>query len=238
VTQPAPSVGGVGIALPTEVVALVVRALAYEKDQRWPDARAMQEALRHVYSKLTNKPITLLDAIEDNPSDDIAARESPAVSAPRTATTADGVTATNFGPASVGDTRTRRRVRIAVMAGAMALPVALAIASGLRTGSTPGAAPEPSSPRLPAGAASVVENAVPHDEVNADPVSPPVVPIERLPVASVAPARVSAGEQPRNPAEIVHPSATSSAVSPIPAHPIAISPKPAAPPGDPWAARH
>ncbi|HEX3853895.1 MAG TPA: serine/threonine-protein kinase [Polyangiaceae bacterium] len=47
VTQPAPSVGAVGVALPAEVIALVDTALAYEKSQRWQDARAMQEALRH-----------------------------------------------------------------------------------------------------------------------------------------------------------------------------------------------
>jgi serine/threonine-protein kinase len=238
VTQPAPSVGGVGVALPTEVVALVDRALAYEKVQRWPDARTMQEALRHAYSMLTNRPITLLEAFEEDQSGGIAARESPAVSAPRTATTADGVTATKFGPAGAGDARTRARMRVAAFAGAIVLLVVL-VSVGLRSRSTAGAAPEPSSTGIPARVASAVENAPPKSEVNADHGSPPVVPIERLPLASAAPARASVGEQSRKALEMAHPLPTSASASPISStHPIAISPKPAPPVGDPWAARH
>jgi len=93
VTQRAPSVGDVGVTLPAEVVALVDTALAYEKNERWPDARTMQEALRHTYESLTTKPISLLEAIaEDAPIG--SSSRGAAVSIPRLPTTADGVSAT------------------------------------------------------------------------------------------------------------------------------------------------
>ena len=101
VTQPAPSVGSVGVSLPAEVIALVDRALAYEKNQRWPDATAMQDELRHVYATLTNKPITLLDAIEHD--DTVVARvESLGLSTPQTGTMTGGVTASKSSIARSG----------------------------------------------------------------------------------------------------------------------------------------
>jgi hypothetical protein len=45
-TTPAPSLGGVAPEVPPALVAIVDRALAFERAQRWRDAVAMQEALR------------------------------------------------------------------------------------------------------------------------------------------------------------------------------------------------
>jgi serine/threonine protein kinase len=45
-TTPARSVGSCTKGLPRSVVALVDRALAFDRTHRWPDARAMQEAVR------------------------------------------------------------------------------------------------------------------------------------------------------------------------------------------------
>ncbi|WP_437807705.1 protein kinase domain-containing protein [Sorangium sp. So ce1078] len=45
-TQPAPPVGSVVPALPPPIAAVMDVALAFEPDRRWPNARAMQRALR------------------------------------------------------------------------------------------------------------------------------------------------------------------------------------------------
>ncbi len=52
VTQPAPSLASVTPALAKPLVDLVDRALAYEQDERWPNAVTMQSALRDVQAML------------------------------------------------------------------------------------------------------------------------------------------------------------------------------------------
>jgi serine/threonine-protein kinase len=51
-TRPAPSLAGVA-ALPRSVVAVVDRALAFDREDRFPDARSMQLALQAVLEELT-----------------------------------------------------------------------------------------------------------------------------------------------------------------------------------------
>jgi serine/threonine-protein kinase len=54
VTQPARSLASVAPEVPGSVGRLVDRALAYEKEQRWADAGAMQESVRHAYHHLSD----------------------------------------------------------------------------------------------------------------------------------------------------------------------------------------
>ena len=51
-TTPARSLATVTTGLPRSVIALVDRALAFERDHRWPDAATMQEAVRGALSSL------------------------------------------------------------------------------------------------------------------------------------------------------------------------------------------
>ncbi len=51
-TMPARSVATVTAGLPRSVIALVDRALAFERDHRWPDAATMQESVRGALSSL------------------------------------------------------------------------------------------------------------------------------------------------------------------------------------------
>jgi serine/threonine-protein kinase len=51
-TQPAAPLGTIVPGIHPAVAAVVDRALAYEKEKRWPDARAMQAAVREAYSQL------------------------------------------------------------------------------------------------------------------------------------------------------------------------------------------
>jgi eukaryotic-like serine/threonine-protein kinase len=55
-TKPAPSLGEVAPHLPEPLIELVDRALAFERTERWPDAREMQAAVRRVEGLLASRP--------------------------------------------------------------------------------------------------------------------------------------------------------------------------------------
>ncbi len=55
-TKQAPPLQSLVPDIPAELCAIVDRALAFEKDKRWPDARAMQRALRTVRQSLPTTP--------------------------------------------------------------------------------------------------------------------------------------------------------------------------------------
>lgn len=57
-TRPAPSLASVNPAIPDPVARVVEQALAFEKEQRWPDAASMQRAVRDAYSAIDGGPIT------------------------------------------------------------------------------------------------------------------------------------------------------------------------------------
>ncbi len=174
VTEPASSVASVGVGVPNEVVALVDRALAYNKQDRWASAGAMQEALRQAYATIANKPISLLDAIED----DLPAPQFEG--APRASVTAiGGVVATNSA-ASAGIRSLRGRLRFSVAAAVLVALVVVAIALAVQRRSTQSreTAIERVSASVPPAAARPPEQALVGDSV-------PVVPLERLPVDPV-----------------------------------------------------
>jgi serine/threonine protein kinase len=251
VTQPAPSVGSVGVALPVEVVELVDTALAYEKSQRWPDARAMQEALRHVYEALTTKPISLLDAIaEDAPVG--SSRPGAAVSLPRTPTTADGVSATMLS----GGSRNRLplpRLRLLALGGVALLVVLVAIAGGLRRHAAAEGHAEPSAEQAALSAPPVATPTLPSlPAVEPAVAEQLVVPVERLPLASATPlgalprdlpkkdlVRSPATPQPVSLAESARPAAAAVPKgAAIGARSIDDSDPYAAAPADPYSTRH
>ena len=237
VTQPAPSVGAVGVTLSAEVIALVDRALAYEKSQRWPDATAMQDALRHVYATLTSKPITLLDAIE--PDDTAAARvESPGLSTPQTGTMTGGVTATNSGIGRSGSTSARGRLRVAAAASGATLLGVLAIANGIRRCSSP-SEPLASNPdRATASASALAGRSAPSVAPVGDQSVPPVVPVDRLPVIPIDSAAIRTVETRRKGIESSRPALGAPVGSaPDPARVSPVPVKPSAVVADPWAAR-
>ena len=51
-TKPAPALATIAVGMPPPFCALIDRSLAYEIDQRWPDATAMQLALREAYQAI------------------------------------------------------------------------------------------------------------------------------------------------------------------------------------------
>jgi len=54
--EPAPSLAEVVPGAHPDLVAVIDRALAFQKDDRWPDARAMQEALGEVFQIIEQPP--------------------------------------------------------------------------------------------------------------------------------------------------------------------------------------
>jgi serine/threonine-protein kinase len=58
-TQPARSIATIVKGLPRSVVALVDRALRFDRAARWPDAAAMQEAVKGAYEALTGTPLVI-----------------------------------------------------------------------------------------------------------------------------------------------------------------------------------
>jgi serine/threonine-protein kinase len=54
-TNPAPSIGTLAPGLSIPVIEVIDRALAFDKADRWPDARTMQAAVRSAYQAMTGR---------------------------------------------------------------------------------------------------------------------------------------------------------------------------------------
>jgi serine/threonine-protein kinase len=63
IQNPAPSLGSVTKGMPDSLVALVDRSLAYQRENRFPDARAMQKATRSVFKELTGEDLQSTDRV-------------------------------------------------------------------------------------------------------------------------------------------------------------------------------
>lgn len=57
-TKPAPDLRATQPSVPEAVSAIVDRALKFDKTQRWPDARAMQDAIRRAYHRIHGAPLS------------------------------------------------------------------------------------------------------------------------------------------------------------------------------------
>jgi serine/threonine-protein kinase len=180
VTQPARSLGSVRPDLPSALVAFVDRALAYEKSARWPDAAAMQVALREAYAALEtdwDEHTVLADAAAALPEGRLQSTHGPAV-----------VTAL-VTSASARPTPARRQlpvVPIAVGAGLVGVIGILLLAT---SGKAPEAAPV-SFAR--AAAPAVTESSARGATLTVSPAAPPPIAIDQLPAEDPKPKRVAA----------------------------------------------
>jgi serine/threonine-protein kinase len=70
-TRPAVPLSCVAPNVSRQVMRIVDKALSFEKSARWPDARAMREAIREVYAELHGAPISsaLPLSVEGTPAD-------------------------------------------------------------------------------------------------------------------------------------------------------------------------
>jgi serine/threonine-protein kinase len=67
-TKPAPPILSLAPTVHRAVAALIDRALAFERDARWPDARAMQDALRRAFHEMHKAPISTAPKLTIPPS--------------------------------------------------------------------------------------------------------------------------------------------------------------------------
>jgi serine/threonine protein kinase len=147
VTQPAPSLASVEPHLPRPVIDLVDKALSFRKDDRWQDARSMQDALRQALSTverpgLLSVPSTSYTTIEVDRSADTIALPPELVSeitGPSPGTLTSAVTTT-------GVVRTRSRARklgLLLGVGVLSASAIVALIAALR--SSPSAETEAST---------------------------------------------------------------------------------------------
>jgi serine/threonine-protein kinase len=206
-TQPAPLLGDLVRGLPFEVSALVDRALAFEREQRFPSARAMQAAVRQATASLSA-------AIDDLPPPQVLLAPPPddGQDTLRTPSLSLG----HVTPVVASAPRERRRfgpylVGLAGATGVVALLTVVAT-SGHEPAPTPAAAASLSEPaRAHAAARTLSRRPQPEPVGKPAGTAPPVVPATPMPtpVAAVPPdasPRVDLLEEPplHPPERVVH----------------------------------
>ena len=183
VTQPARSLGSLRPDLPSPMVKFVDRALAYEKAARWPDALAMQTALREAYAAL------------ESDWDEQTVLHQAAASLPQSTLSASSGSATSTALVTATSLPVLAKVPVphwalaAGGAGILGLVVVLFLA--IRS-ADPESIPEPP----PAAARATSESAAPPATGIARVPAPPPLKIDDLPIAEVkpnAPAAPSVG---------------------------------------------
>jgi serine/threonine-protein kinase len=226
-TLPAPPLASVVPGVPPELAAIVDRALAFQKRDRWQSAGAMREALARFLDADTQRssPPTHHEDIENDKTQIAPPREQPASSpAPRVQvvpaipmSTIAGVTA------RATTSRLRPRYAIGAAVGVAAALVVVGVVVARTTGSQPSvtiaptlSAPSPTVAAPTAGAPSTTA-AVPsaHQAVE-------LVPLESLPRAASTMAP-SAAPSPVSSARPAPPEPTKP-VAPAPQPPAAASP--------------
>jgi serine/threonine-protein kinase len=152
-TQPARPLRSVAPQVPEEIAAIVDRACAYERADRWPDARAMQRAVEGAYRNLWGADVASARvtgrmskaAVESAPTVDVSGASLSAPGAPRVDTSA---------PTRRAHPRGRL---LAVLAGGLAVAVLAAAVvlapRGSSTSTSPTTAPS-TSPSAAAGCTS------------------------------------------------------------------------------------
>jgi serine/threonine-protein kinase len=170
-TKPAPSLRSVAPEVPPSIAAVVDRALAFDRGARWPDARAMQRALRDAARGVGLAPAAI-----------VVPALGPAAQSAAPSLLGATLAVTPRGP--------RRRAAI----GAAIAGLGLVIAAGIATlGMSPRAAPTsagtpPSAEAPPGGSAAATTSAPPPTVAPA----PPPEPVASAPASASASARAPA----------------------------------------------
>jgi serine/threonine-protein kinase len=136
-TEPAPSVRAIVESVPEAMARVVDRALAYDKAQRWADAREMQLAVREAYRAITGEAIAGAAKLVAVDSDDIdeggpLSETLPAMSEPARTTGRSMVAAKAAEETTQADGRRQRRRVIAIAASSVARAPGVAEVAGCR----------------------------------------------------------------------------------------------------------
>jgi serine/threonine-protein kinase len=70
-TKPARSLGSAAPDIPAPLAAVVDKALAFEREARWPNSRAMQGALQQAYIDIFQESLPALPALHDTGPDEV-----------------------------------------------------------------------------------------------------------------------------------------------------------------------
>jgi eukaryotic-like serine/threonine-protein kinase len=128
-TQPAPELAQVAPEVPEPVAAVIDRALAFDREARWPDARGMQRAVQSAYQAIHREPISSAAKLTIPPT--VPDRTQPGAEPPPAAATADTTTQAVSTP-STGESAVKapKRRPIAITAAAIVI-VALLVTIGV-----------------------------------------------------------------------------------------------------------
>ncbi len=152
-TTPAPSIAKLKPDLPVSVVELVDRALAFKQDERWPNAKAMQAALKEIADevpfsgKLSVPRVRIAVESADREADTVAA--SAEVINRITGGTRDEVGTTAIAVTSSRQPTAARRIpprAIAAVVATLGLVALIAVVATLRHGSPPPATAQQAAP--------------------------------------------------------------------------------------------
>jgi eukaryotic-like serine/threonine-protein kinase len=149
-SNPAPGIRAIAPEVPEPVAAVIDRALAFERDARWPDARAMQSAVRQAYEAVHDAPISSAGKLTIPPS--VPNRTLPGASSPvaspgplaAEATTAQAVATPRSGEVNKPDSRRPMAIGLAALAIVALGMIGLALRSPSSSGGVEGE-PEPSA---------------------------------------------------------------------------------------------
>jgi serine/threonine protein kinase len=219
-SRPAPPLRSVAPDVPARVGRLVDRALEFSKEKRWPNATAMQGALREVYQYVSGRPIS--DASKLAFARDVPAhtRQKEASSPP---TESRGIP-TAAGPVALSYRLSRRPMSpIRKKAVAMGGAVGLLLVTGLLLltgGHTEGRAQATSSPMPEASSENATQPSI--DVEKLLPLSPPALSVPDGPVASVASAS-AARKAVSSSASLAAPRAPASSTSALSASALSVS---------------
>jgi serine/threonine protein kinase len=207
ISRPAPRLKSVAPDVEAPVSRLVDRALEFSKDERWPSATSMQDALREAYQEVSGYPIT--EASKLTPAEDVRTwRREPGShpsASPRAPTTARPVALADR--LAFGHLSQRAGKRAVAIGGAAVVGLVLVGAARMLSGGSPARAQASSRLQAVAAASNIVASSPPTTEVvKLPPPSPPVIPISDLPPARVVP-RVERASAPAKAAPTATPSA-------------------------------
>jgi hypothetical protein len=199
-TKPAPPLASVVPGVSPAVAHVVDRALAFERDKRWPDAARMQEAVRNAYHDRNGVPMGTaprLTVPESVPNRTLPSADGAI--APRLPTTGQPVSNSRGNPAVVATQPTFSRGAIValVLGGAATIGVILAVVAvvALQGGSLKVSSAQQAASAPPAMTSAAVASAVPSASS-----APPELAATDLPSVSSAPTPKPVAPQQLKPA--------------------------------------
>lgn len=197
-TEPARAVGVLEPKLHSAAATVVDRALAFDKSRRWPDARAMQEAVRHAFHDMHKVPISTAPKLVVPPS--VVDRTLPGADVgPLAALRPSGTTGLPVATGRTGNSMVRTRPLLTALgASGIAVGLVLFAASALIAVKGRKTTSELAGPAEavvdPERAPSAIQTASAIPAASAEDASPPVVTLDELP--PVAPTKKPAARKP------------------------------------------